>query len=36
LPAFLAAFLRFLATDITSFLDKILHHHRDLSKTFLP
>ena len=40
LPPFLAAFflpffaaLRFLAIDITSFLDKILQHHSDLSKT---
>ena len=33
-PVFLAAFLRFLAIDITSFLDKILQHHSDLSKRF--
>lgn len=31
LPPFFAA-LRFLAIDITSFLDKILQHHSDLSK----
>ena len=41
LPPFFAAFflpffaaLRFLAIDITSFLDKILQHHSDLSKRF--
>lgn len=37
LPPFLAvvflAALRFFAIDITSFLDKILQHHSDLSKT---